>query len=111
VQDARSSWAEGEMKDRPIIASPPWTSEQDARLQTLMASGESPAAIARQLSRTVAAIDSRARKLKIPWLHYKRNLAAWSSSGSRRRNEQTSDEAIGVGLSPRLHVNWVSMKH
>jgi DNA-binding NarL/FixJ family response regulator len=53
------------MTMRRLIASPPWTSEQDARLHTLMASGESPAAIARQLSRTEAAIDNRARKLKI----------------------------------------------
>jgi hypothetical protein len=53
------------MTSRRLIASPPWTSDQDTRLERLMASGASPAEISRQLSRTVAAIDNRARKLKI----------------------------------------------
>jgi DNA-binding CsgD family transcriptional regulator len=53
------------MTSRRLIASPPWTSDQDTQLERLMASGASPAEISRQLSRTVAAIDNRARKLKV----------------------------------------------
>jgi hypothetical protein len=46
-------------------ASPPWTSEQDEQLRLQAANGESPAAMAMRLNRSVAAIDNRARKLKI----------------------------------------------
>jgi hypothetical protein len=47
------------------LASPPWTPEQDEQLRALAASRESPAAIAQRLSRSVSAIDNRARKLRI----------------------------------------------
>ena len=47
-------------------ASPPWTPEQDEQLRALLAaSGEIPKAIAQRLSRSVSAIDNRARKLRI----------------------------------------------
>jgi IS30 family transposase len=54
-----------EMTTKRPLTSPPWTPEQDAQLRALAASGESPAAIAQRLSRSVSAIDNRARKLRI----------------------------------------------
>ena len=53
------------MTTKRPLTSPPWTPEQDEQLRALAASGESPAAIAQRLSRSVSAIDNRARKLRI----------------------------------------------
>jgi hypothetical protein len=51
------------MKQRPLIASPPWTAEEDNRLRALAEDGRSAAVIAERLKRSVAAVYRRAKKL------------------------------------------------
>ena len=57
---------EGEMTTRPLIASPPWTVEEEEQLRALAESGERPAVIAKRLKRTEQAVRHRFRKLGIP---------------------------------------------
>jgi hypothetical protein len=54
------------MKVRPLIASPPWTVEEEEQLCALAESGDHPAIIAKQLGRTEQAVRHRFRKLGIP---------------------------------------------
>jgi seryl-tRNA(Sec) selenium transferase len=44
---------------------PPWTPEEDERLRSLAAAGESAAAIAKRLKRSSEAVRKRAHKLEI----------------------------------------------
>lgn len=53
------------MKARPLIASPPWTGEEEAQLRSMAEFGERPAAIARHLRRTEQAVRHRFYKLGI----------------------------------------------
>jgi hypothetical protein len=54
------------MKPRPLIASPAWTAEEEARLRDLaLSSGMSVAEIGNQLGRTKKAIQGRLHKLGI----------------------------------------------
>ena len=50
----------------PLIASAPWTAEEEDRLRALAGSGESLAAIAQRLARSQAAVRHRLYKLAIP---------------------------------------------
>lgn len=54
------------MKARPLIASPPWTVEEEEQLRALALSGARPAVIANQLGRTENAVRHRFHKLGIP---------------------------------------------
>jgi hypothetical protein len=54
------------MKARPLIASPPWTAEEEDQLRSLAESGERPATIAGHLRRTEQAVRHRFYKLGIP---------------------------------------------
>jgi hypothetical protein len=51
---------------RPLIASPPWTAEEEAQLRVLAESGARPAEIAMQLKRSEQAVRHRFYKLGIP---------------------------------------------
>ena len=51
----------------PLIASAPWTAEEEDRLRALAESGEPLAAIAERLARSPAAVRHRLYKLGIPW--------------------------------------------
>jgi len=53
------------MRPRPLIASPPWTTEDDELLQSLLAAGTSTVTIASRLSRSQSAVRHRARKFGI----------------------------------------------
>jgi hypothetical protein len=53
-------------KDRPLIASPPWTNEEEVSLRALAHEGQRPADIAKQLGRTEQAVRHRFYKLGIP---------------------------------------------
>jgi hypothetical protein len=55
---------ERKMSKNPVVASRPWTPEEDEKL--LAALGEGPTAIAEQLHRSTTAIYHRLRKLGIP---------------------------------------------
>jgi hypothetical protein len=50
---------------RPLIASPPWTTEDEQRLRVLLISGEHPAMIGKQLQRSEVAIRQRMTKLGV----------------------------------------------
>jgi hypothetical protein len=56
---------EGEMNVRPLIASPPWTSDEDHRLRALAEDGSSAVAIAEHLRRSPDAVRKRAAKLGV----------------------------------------------
>ncbi len=47
------------MNKRPLIASPPWTAADDARLRALAMTGERPAVIAEELQRSAVAVRHR----------------------------------------------------
>jgi hypothetical protein len=49
----------------PVAGSPPWTPEEDQRLQALALSGASVAEMAKQMKRSEEAVRSRAYRLKI----------------------------------------------
>lgn len=51
---------------RPLIASPPWTSEEEDQLRTGIIAGEQPADIAKRLSRSEGAVRLRMKKLGMP---------------------------------------------
>jgi hypothetical protein len=51
---------------RPLIASPPWTTEDEQRLRVLLIGGAPPQAIGNQLNRSVGAVRLRMKKLGLP---------------------------------------------
>jgi hypothetical protein len=51
------------MRARPLIASPPWTAEEDEQLRTLAVSGVRPGIIAKKIGRTESAVRGRFYKL------------------------------------------------
>jgi hypothetical protein len=51
---------------RPLIASPPWSAEEEQQLQLLAEAGGRPATIATVLKRTEQAVRHRFYKLQIP---------------------------------------------
>jgi hypothetical protein len=53
------------MNTRPLIASPPWTSEEDDRLRGLAEDGRNAAVIADRLMRSQSAVYKRAKKLGV----------------------------------------------
>ncbi len=57
-------------------AKPPWTSEDDDRLRTLLESGASAAVVAAKLKRTLAATKGRAGLLRISFRQIKLGLKA-----------------------------------
>jgi hypothetical protein len=54
------------LPNRPLIASPPWTPEEEASLRAMADEGHRPAAIAKLLGRTEQAVRHRFYKLGIP---------------------------------------------
>jgi len=54
------------MTGRPLIASPPWTVEEDHLLQGLATSGETLANIIKHPKRSESAVRKRATKLSVP---------------------------------------------
>jgi hypothetical protein len=58
--------SQGKMNRRHLVASPPWTAEEEAQLRVLAESGGRPAEIAMQLKRTEQAVRHRFYKLGIP---------------------------------------------
>lgn len=48
-----------------VVASPPWTPEDDRRLRELAAAGKSVATIAEQLKRSISAVRNRASRIGI----------------------------------------------
>ena len=52
--------------NRPLIASPPWTAQEEQRVLAGAAGGEHPAAIGKALGRTEQAVRHRIKKLGIP---------------------------------------------
>jgi Myb-like DNA-binding domain len=55
-----------EMTSHPLIASPPWTAEEEKQLRGLAKSGARPATIAKLLKRTEQAVRHRFYKLGAP---------------------------------------------
>jgi hypothetical protein len=53
------------MRPRPLIASPPWTTEDDELLRFLLAAGSSIVTIGSRLARSQSAVRHRARKFRI----------------------------------------------
>ena len=51
---------------RPLIASPPWTPEEDEQLRALAVGSADVKAMARHFHRSEAAVRGRAHKLNIP---------------------------------------------
>jgi hypothetical protein len=51
---------------RPLIASPPWSAEEEQQLRLLAEAGGRPATIAKVLKRTEQAVRHRFYKLQIP---------------------------------------------
>jgi hypothetical protein len=57
--------ARREMK-RPLIASPPWTQEEEQQMRDRAVAGEHPAAIGKALGRSEGGVRHRMNKLGIP---------------------------------------------
>ena len=64
---------------RPLIASPPWTPEEEQRLRESAIAGEHPASIGKSLGRSEQAIRHRMNKLGIP---SKRQVKRTAGTGS-----------------------------
>jgi hypothetical protein len=54
---------EREMMDRPRVGTPTWTEADDQRLRSLALSGMTSRDIAREIGRSVDAVQARAKKL------------------------------------------------
>jgi hypothetical protein len=50
----------------PLVASPPWTTEDEQRLRVLLIGGAPPSAIGKQLNRSEGAVRLRMKKLGLP---------------------------------------------
>jgi len=57
--------SEANMTKPPLIADPPWTMEEDARLRRLAEEGRSNAVVAERLKRTQAAVYKRTKQLGV----------------------------------------------
>jgi len=65
TKPCESTFDEANMTEPPLIASPNWTMEEDARLRRLAEEGRSTAVIAERLKRGEDAVRSRATRLRI----------------------------------------------
>jgi transposase len=54
-----------EMRDRPRVGTPSWTEADDQRLRSLTLSGMTCREIAREIGRSVDAVQARAKKLGV----------------------------------------------
>ena len=66
---------------RPLIASLPWTPEEEAQLRAMAQEGDGPASIAKQLGRTEQATRHRFYKLGIPLKRRSRHMAQFKTAG------------------------------
>jgi hypothetical protein len=53
------------MMDRPRVGTSTWTEADDQRLRSLALSGMTSREIAREIGRSISAVQARAKKLKI----------------------------------------------
>jgi Bacterial RNA polymerase, alpha chain C terminal domain len=95
------------MRPRRLIASPPWTAEDDDLLRSLMAAGTSTVTIASRLSRSQSAVRHRARKFGILLPAARKGpkpKLAPSGCKGRRMNEKEKNTAPGLSSAERKNL-------
>ena len=84
---------------RPLIASPPWTLEEESRLRAAVEAGDHPAAIGKALQRTEQAVRHRMNKLGI--LSKRALSRAKSSPAERLKAARVAVSAGWIGLKAK----------
>ena len=112
------------MNKRPIVASPPWTAEDDNKLREFAAAGERVIEIAQELQRSEAAVRNRFYKLGLPLTGRRvRRARSEEQSFANHHERQFMEYLRGVGwvnermlpptklVTALLNKGWIERRH